>query len=671
MTERENSWLTRLALLFTVGLTAAVLVYSFKTGQGTGSVLGRFSPSWAAALLAEALVAGLALALLELSFTTFGGFARQAGQGILARLAKLGWLNLILVELVPLAILWLVFRSQPDRLFDPLPRLWLMWMGALLGALFIQAYVRGLGYFSALLGAAVMVGFLFAAAGYFVQVNDYPFSLGWSEGSRFYNASLFFAQPLYGRSLPLPVLHPTRYLLQSIPFIFPGAGIWALRFWQAVLWVVLPLAGGWLLARRLKLDSPLKTAFAVLLAFLFFYQGPVYYHLMLCAIPILAAFNPRKPGRTLVWVLLASVWAGLSRVNWWPVPGALAAMLFLLEVPFATWGPHASVASTGSATQARGGFAALWRYLRWPLAWGAAGCITAFAANRIYEALSGNPPEVFNSALSSPLLWERLWPNITYGPGILLMTLLVLAAPIALLAVKLLGGPRWYWPRVAGVLGVLLIFLAGGLVVSVKIGGGSNLHNLDALVLMLGVALLYIAFDRFLPDRAAAHPRRFNLAHALLVALIVLVPAAQTAYIARLPDQHDARITADNLASLKLQVEAAGQEGEILFLTEKQLLTFKELELKNFDPEHEKVFLMEMAMADNQVYLQKFYTDLKNHRYALIVAEPLNNHIQDARSAFSEENNAWVERVVQPVLQYYEFVDKMPENNVYLYAPRP
>lgn len=655
MTERENHWLARLTLLLTILLTGAALAAALKTGAGSGTLLGRFSSTWAGVLLGQLLLIGAALALLELSFTPFAAAARQAGQGILRRLQGLGWLNLILLELLPLGILWLVFRAQPDRLYAPLLRLWLMWLAALLGGLFIQAYVRGLGYFPALLGAALMVSFLFAAAGYFVLVNDYPFSLGWSEGSRYYNASLFFAQPLYGHSLPLPVLHPTRYLLQSIPFIFPGAGIRALRAWQAGLWLVLPLLTAWLLVRRLKLNSPLNTAFAALFAFLFFYQGPVYYHLVLCAVPVLAGFDPRRPGRSLAWVLLASVWAGLSRVNWWPVPGALAVLLWMLEIPLAAGWRKAN----------------LWRYLRWPLAWGTAGVLAAFGANRLYEALSGNPPEVFNSALNSPLLWERLWPNITYGPGILLMTALTLAAPLALLAFKLLGGARWHALRLAGIGGVLLVFLAGGLVVSVKIGGGSNLHNLDALVLLLGVVLLYIGFDRFAPDVPAAHPRRFNLLQALLVALVVLIPAAQPAYVAKLPDYHDPARSADNLASLKQQVEAAGQTGEVLFLTEKQLLTFGEINIANFDPEHEKVFLMEMAMADNQAYLQKFYADLRNHRYALIVSEPLNNYLQDERSAFAEENNAWVLRVVRPVLESYQQVDKMPEDNVYLYAPRP
>ena len=38
---------------------------------------------------------------------------------------------------------------------------------------------------------------------------------------------------------------------------------------------------------------------------------------------------------------------------------------------------------------------------------------------------------------------------------------------------------------------ILLIFFAGGIVVSVKIGGGSNLHNMDAFLVFLLVAAVY------------------------------------------------------------------------------------------------------------------------------------------------------------------------------------
>ena len=47
---------------------------------------------------------------------------------------------------------------------------------------------------------------------------------------------------------------------------------------------------------------------------------------------VLWGFDATHFWRNLVLVLVASLWAGISRVNWLPVPGMLAAALYLLEV---------------------------------------------------------------------------------------------------------------------------------------------------------------------------------------------------------------------------------------------------------------------------------------------------------------------------------------------------
>ncbi len=71
------------------------------------------------------------------------------------------------------------------------------------------------------------------------EIQSVPFSLGWSEGSRYYNASLFFSDRIYGKELALPVLHPSRYLLQTIPFIIGIKSILIHRLWQVILWLSL------------------------------------------------------------------------------------------------------------------------------------------------------------------------------------------------------------------------------------------------------------------------------------------------------------------------------------------------------------------------------------------------------------------------------------------------
>ena len=48
------------------------------------------------------------------------------------------------------------------------------------------------------------------------------------------------------------------------------------------------------------------------------------------------------------------------------------------------------------------------------------------------------------------------------------------------------------------------------------------------------------------------------------------------------------------------------QPGDVLFISDRQLITFGELTGVRMVPDYEKVFLMEMAMGNNQPYLQGF-----------------------------------------------------------------
>jgi hypothetical protein len=114
--------------------------------------------------------------------------------------------------------------------------------------------------------------------------------------------------------------------------------------------------------------------------------------------------------------------------------------------------------------------------------------------------------------------------------------------------------------------------------------------------------------------------------------------------------------------------EKAGQKGPVLFINERHLLTFHEINLP-LVPEYEAVSLMEMAMSNNQAYLQQFYTDLKTHRFAAIVTGKQNVGIQE-EGAFAEENNVWNSRVSPYILCYYEPVTivSTPEALTYIEA---
>jgi len=116
-------------------------------------------------------------------------------------------------------------------------------------------------------------------------------------------------------------------------------------------------------------------------------------------VAVLLGFNRDHPRRSLIVVLLVSVWAGISRVNWFPMPGLLAAVLYILETPIS----------------AKNG----WPLLVAAFVWVTGGTLVAFAVHRlVYPHLTKSTPDI-DSSFSSPLLWYRLWPNATYPQGII------------------------------------------------------------------------------------------------------------------------------------------------------------------------------------------------------------------------------------------------------------
>jgi hypothetical protein len=184
----------------------------------------------------------------------------------------------------------------------------------------------------------------------------------------------------------------------SFPFLFDGLPLWTHRLWQALLWIGLTASSSILLARRVSLKGWMQF-FVAAWAFLYFFQGAVYYHLQVCVILILAGVSVRHPRWSLLFVALASMWAGASRVNWFAVPALLAISIYLLET---------SLAGKG------------WRYWLTPFVWGTLGLVAAIIAQFMYINISGNSDiRTFGSSFTSDLLWNRLLPNDTFPMGIL------------------------------------------------------------------------------------------------------------------------------------------------------------------------------------------------------------------------------------------------------------
>jgi hypothetical protein len=548
---------------------------------------------------------------------------------------------------------WLLMGPYAAK-FEPESRRFLLF-GALSvgGGLLLKLAYRQISAWLAVVAAALAAGSLYRLAVFLPEISTYPLSLGWSEASRYYYASLFLSEKIYGLQAPLSVLHPTRYLMQAAPFLLGELPLAAHRIWQVGLWLVTSALVGWLLAKRIELQGKGIVLLFILGAALFLLQGPVYYHLLVMPAIVLAGWDRSRLWRTLLLVLAASLWAGLSRINWAPVPGMLTAALYLLEEP----------------RQGR----SLIGYLVPPAAWFIGGSLAALLAQNAYQALSGNPSEYFGTSFSSDLLWYRLLPSTTYPLGVLKAALVATVPGVVVILLNLLPGwRRWHPIRLLGLAAILGVLFAGGVVVSVKIGGGSNLHNLDAFLLLLLVIGTYIHFGRFHPDSGEAEPERpgwLSLGLGAAFGLAALVPLYFTLTMGGAWQSRDAAGAYQAIEAVRGEAEEAAAGGrQVLFISERHLLTFGEIRVPLVE-EYEKVFLMEMAMAGSQPYLEAFQQDLQSHRFALIVSEPLYIQYQGRTVQFGEENDAWVRAVAEPLLCYYKTALSLAEFNLQVLIP--
>lgn len=494
-------------------------------------------------------------------------------------------------------------------------------------------------------------GFIYQTYGIFAITSANPFSMGYSEAGRHYYASMFFAEKLYGMELPLPFLHPSRYLLLSVPFLADGLPLWVHRFWQALLWFGLTLGASLSLARFSRTRGWTFILFAVW-AFLFFFQGAVYYHLHVMVILILAGVSIKNPRRSLVFILLASIWAGISRVNWFPVPSMLAIAIYILETPVNDRG---------------------WKYWLDPIIWGASGLVAALVSQFVYIQISGNADvSAFGSSFTSDLIWSRLLPNETFPMGILPGILLV-SAPLFVALYQMLRGKtsalhplRWL-----ALIAMLVVLFIGGAIVSTKIGGGGDLHNMDAYLVMLSVLAVAFWSGRVSAESAAspkgeAKPMWGKVGWSVVAAGLLIPLGFAIRHIGFYPS-FDKSIAEKDIQLLQETLENG---GEILFITERQLITFDVIDGIELVPEYEQSELMEMAMSRNRPYLETFYEDLRLRRFVLIVAED-QKFTQQKEGAFVEENVAWVRYVGAPLLCNYKPVVTLTSNNIQVFEPRP
>jgi hypothetical protein len=236
----------------------------------------------------------------------------------------------------------------------------------------------------------------------------------------------------------------------------------------------------------------------------------------------------------------------------------------------------------------------------------------------------------------------------------------------------------------------LAAFLVVGLIVSTKIGGGGDLHNLDMFLigLVFAAALAWRAVGR---EGLSSLVRRSLWAGPVMLALLA-VPVYQPLMALRplsfsqdaswisvlagverardLGSLPDAQVVSSSLDQLSTAVREAQDQGDVLFMDQRQLLTFGDIRDVPLVGAYEKKRLMDEALSQNRDYFKRFYADLAARRFSLIISSPLRTPIKDSEYGFGEENNAWVKWVARPILCYYAEQDTLNEVKVELLTPR-
>jgi hypothetical protein len=506
-----------------------------------------------------------------------------------------------------------------------------------------------------------------------VTITDYPFSLGWSEGNRMWDYSILFGRALYDYPADRPIfafIDLGRQSLWGLPFLLPNPSIMLVRFWNAFLITVPYAVFGWIVFRKGTKSSNLR-ALCGLWTMIFLSQGPIYTPLVLIAILVAIAWSS-PPWIAFILILLAGFYVHINRFTWIFAPAVWASMIYFGEINFSgrkpDWRKLISASAVTLAGLLGGYILPRWRTIGHAL--------TSMIAPDYLPNIAVAPDSdiVSVGGLSSvisrqPLLWERLLPNPTYETGVLI-GLLAVTIPVIVFLIYLVRTKTWQldWIRGSILLVNLALFLGVGIIISVKIGGGSNLHNLDMFLigLVFTAALAWQAGGYREVVELEQGPKWLQMLFVLMVILLAY-PTLRWIRPLQLPSRDYVERT---LNEIRGQVTEAKGRGEILFLDQRQLLTFGYIKDVPLVVEYEKKYLMDNAMAGDAQYFEQFYSDLLNRRFSLIVSEPLFNKLQGSDSQFGEENDAWVNWVSKKILCYYRPLSTFRETRVQLLVPR-
>lgn len=690
----NRPFLKYLQYIFPPAVLAGILygasVEFHNIAWGTGSWLGGYSPTWFF-LFFIFLFLCLSLFISSVFFIRqperFAGFSARLFF-FRNRLKSLRWFIAILAMIFPV---WFLQYTMWGIVFHGAFIRALIWIAVV----FVFAFLASQGDtrlgWKEILGGFVLTASAFSIAVSLQGVSDYPFSLGWSEGNRLWDYSTRFGSSLYdypaGQNIEVPLMDSGRLLIGGLPFLLPGLTIQTARLWVG-LTLVLPYFLIGIAAFRTRNGSNRLWPFMILWIFLFLKQGPIHSPLVVAAALTILVWG-RSLWISIPLIIYAGYFAQMSRFTWLFAPGLWIGMLELAGASLLNGRLGRTHWVRAIALGASGVFGGYLLPKLLPLLNRPATDMTDIGEQIANSGV--NSEFVANAVSDQPLLWYRLLPNSTYGTGILL-GLAIAVLPIIILLVWLSAAKKWQtniWQKLA-IVTPLLAFLIVGLIASTKIGGGGDLHNLDMFLIGLAFTAVIAWYNggRGVILDAGALPAWIKIVVIAALVLPAAVPwrqmrshqfgeeASTLVVLTDAPDEKSLDLLPSDekvdraLEKIRDAVAVAQENGEVLFLDQRQLLTFGYVTDVPLVPEYEKKVLMNEALSANAEYFQPFYKDLAAGRFSLIVSERLFTPIKDSSFEFGEENNAWVAWVANPLLCYYQEQSTLKDVGVQLFVPK-
>ena len=727
---QENNFL-KILILFLAGVVLYRASIEFHDiAWGTGTWWGEFSRTWA--VLYYSFVAFCILAFsLTVLFVLNNRIFIPVGERIIAVRQWTGNFRWVLWFTLLIAPVWFFQYTSWGFVFQKLFIRILIWVivVCLMTMLSSRHHLAG---WNELLASLIVTASIFSIFASLTYVNNYPFSLGWSEGNRLWDYSILFARDLYiypaEKSIPV-FLDFGRNVIGGLPFLFPGVNITMVRLWVGLTLVIPYLLLGIALFRA-EAKNKVTWLLLILWTFLFLKQGPIHAPLVLGAAAVALAWNA-----PLLYAIPLVVGAGYfmesSRFTWVYAPGIWIFMLEFASNAFASaeqkltssiwkrsmilgilgifgafvlpkmvgsavtvFSPSPGASASLNATMPASSPVATETALPPAVTTGTRPPLEVTPSPAPEEQVTLPPyiEDIIRRIKDQPFLWYRLLPNSTYGNGILLALLLAIA-PLTVILIYL--SAKKVWPlsgsqKLALIL-PLMAFLAVGLVASTKIGGGGDLHNMDMFlvgILFAGALAWQNGGREWMTNGRNIHPVMKILIVALLINSSSIISLFEMRTYTHLEDISWLRTLTDapfkstlEMLPVQSEIDAAIQtiqeeadkaksHGEVLFMDQRQLLTFGYIKGIPLVPEYEKKVMMNQALSSDADYFRTYYADLAAMRFSLIITEPLRTPIQDSSYQFGEENNAWVKWVANPTLCYYEPVETLKTVRVQLLVPK-